>query len=401
MNSNQQLNARPINGEQESMFADKNAMKKLFDTALQFDKERQSVILQSIGDAVIATDIDGNIILMNPIAENLTGWKSEEAEGQRITDVFHSINEHTRKECDNPVETVLKTGKIVKLSPERLLISRNERKEYSIDDSCSPICDIKGNVIGVVLVFRDVTKQRQEEALKEKITADLVQRNKDHEHFALIISHDLRTPVSNIIGLVALVNDKNINEVEKEYLMNALTTSAEKLDEVILDLNVILTIGKQLGDKKEQIHFSKIVSDIQESIANILEKEQAHFKIDFTQVDEMLTIKSYIHSIFYNLISNSIKYRRLDVPLDIAIESKLVDAKIILTFKDNGLGVDLTKRGNEIFGLYKRFHTDKAEGKGMGLYMVKVQVEKLGGKINVKSEVNEGTEFTIELDAKV
>jgi sensor histidine kinase regulating citrate/malate metabolism len=83
------------------------------------------------------------------------------------------------------------------------------------------------------------------------------------------------------------------------------------------------------------------------------------------------------------------------VPLEITVESDLVDDKIRLTLKDNGLGVDLKKSGDDLFGLYKRFHSDKAEGKGMGLYMVKMQVEKLGGKISVKSEVNQGIEFTI------
>jgi len=386
-----------MNEDNITDITDNDAMKKYVDTALQFDKERQSVILQSIGDAVIATDIDGKIILMNPIAEKLTGWKSEEAEGKPIIEVFHIINRLTKKEDNNPVETVLKTGKALKIHPNTVLISRNAKKEYSINDSCAPIYDTKGNIMGVVLVFRDVTKQKQEEAIKAKITADLVQRNKDHEHFTRIISHDLRAPVSNIISLTALINDGDLKEGEKEFMMNALNTSAKKLDEVIIDLNHILSTEKQLDEKKEHVHFSELVSNIQESIGNILKKEQANFKIDFSQVDEMLTIKSYLYSIFYNLISNSIKYKKPTVPLNITVESNLVDKKVILTFKDNGLGIDLKKSGRHIFELYKRFHTDKAEGKGMGLYMVKVQVEKLGGKISVKSKVNQGTEFKIVL----
>ncbi len=391
------VNAKPMNQDHVTIFADKKAMKQHFATALQFDKERQSVILQSIGDAVIATDMDGNIILMNPIAEKLTGWKFEEAENKQISEVFHIINQITRKEGDNLVESVLKTGKALKLDPDTILISRNQKKEYAINDSCAPILDTKGNIMGIVLVFRDVTKQKQEEALKEKITADLVQRNKDHEHFASIISHDLKTPVSNIISLTAMVNDKDLKEGEKEFIMNALTTSAERLDEVIVDLNVILSVGKQLREKSEQVHFSKLVSDIQESIGNILEKEHVIFNIDFSRVVKMFTIKSYMYSIFYNLISNSVKYRRPDLPLEITIKSEKVDDKIILTFKDNGLGVDLKKIGNDMFGLYQRFHTDQADGKGMGLYMVIVQVEKIGGKISVKSKVNHGTEFEIVL----
>jgi len=395
MNNKQRLVIKPTYKDQVTIFVDKNAMKNNFNTALQFDKERQSVILQSIGDAVIATDMDGNIILMNPIAEKLTGWKSEEAENQPITKVFHIIDHDTREEIDNPVEKVLKTGKALKLDPNAVLISRNEKREYSINDSCAPIRDAKGNIMGVVLVFRDVTPQKKEEALKEKITADLVQRNKDHEHFDNIISHDLKGPVSNILSLTTLINKEDLKEGEREFVLNALTTSAERLDEVITDLNFILSTGKQLSEIKEVVHFSKLVSDIQESIGNILEKEQAHFKIDFSQLDEIVTIKSYMYSIFYNLISNSIKYRRQDVPLNISIKSDLVDEKIILNFKDNGLGIDLKKSGKEIFGLYKRFHTNKAKGKGMGLYMVKAQVEKLDGKIIVESKVNLGTEFTI------
>lgn len=399
MKNKELLDTNTLTEDKKMIFADKNAMKEHFDTALQFDKERQSVILQSIGDAVIATDMHGNVVLMNPVAEKLTGWKSEEAENKPITEVFHIIDQISREETDNPVETVLKTGKAFKLDPDTVLISRSRKREYAINDSCAPILNSKGNMMGVVLIFRDVSKQKQEVALKEKIIADLVQRNNDHEHFSNIISHDLKSPVSNIISLTALVNDKDLEEDERESIMNALTTSAERLNEVITDLNVILSFGKKLNEKKEQVHFSKLVRDIQESIGNSLGNEQAHFNIDFKRVDEMFTIKSYMYSIFHNLISNSIKYRRPNVPLEITVKSDLVDDKIRLTFKDNGLGVDLIKSGDDLFGLYKRFHTDKAEGKGMGLYMVKVQVEKLGGTISVKSEVNQGTEFTIVLPA--
>jgi PAS domain S-box-containing protein len=395
MNSKQLLNSRSLNEDHDTIFVDKNEMEKNFDTALQFDKERESVILQSIGDAVIATDLDGRVILMNSVAEKLTGWKAVEAENKPIPEVFYIINQITREKTDNPVEAVLKTGKAFKLKPDTVLISRNRKREYAINDSCTPILNSKGNMMGVVLVFRDVSKQKQEGALKEKIIADLVQRNKDHEHFSNIISHDLKSPVSNIISLTALINDKDTDEAEREIMMNALSTSAERLNEVIIDLNAILSLGRKLGERKEQIQFSKFVSDIKESIENILEKDQTHFNLEFSIVDEMFTIKSYMYSVFSNLISNSIKYRRPDVPLEITVKSDLVDDKIVLTFKDNGLGVDLKKAGDDLFGLYKRFHTDKAEGKGMGLYMVKAQVEKLGGTISVKSEVNHGTEFTI------
>src|SRR5690606_3949075 len=164
MNSKKVLNTKPVHEGDSRIFADAGEMKKYFHTAVQFDKERQSVILQSIGDAVIATDLDGHVILMNAIAENLTGWKAKEAENKHIKDVFHIINKFTREEGHNPVESVLKTGKTFTLDPDTVLISLDKKKEYAINDSCAPIFDIQGAIMGVVLVFRDVTKQKEEEA---------------------------------------------------------------------------------------------------------------------------------------------------------------------------------------------------------------------------------------------
>jgi signal transduction histidine kinase len=103
--------------------------------------------------------------------------------------------------------------------------------------------------------------------------------------------------------------------------------------------------------------------------------------------------------VFYNLIVNSIKYRRKDVTLVIEIKSSVTYEHVILSFKDNGLGIDLAKNHDRIFRLYKRFHSH-VEGKGMGLFMVKTQIEALGGKINVNSVVNEGTEFIIEFEKR-
>ncbi len=112
----------------------------------------------------------------------------------------------------------------------------------------------------------------------------------------------------------------------------------------------------------------------------------------------MSTLKSYIQSIFYNLISNSIKFRQQGMQPFIEISSSKSHGKVKLLFKDNGIGIDLEKKGGHIFGLYKRFHPEYADGKGMGLFMVKTQVESLGGKISVASTVKVGTEFSIEFD---
>jgi len=269
-------------------------------------------------------------------------------------------------------------------------------KWYSV--ICSPVLDEGKKVLGIIIAERDITRKKLLELQEKKMTADLIQRNNDLEQFAYIVSHNLRGPVATILGISELIYDKNLVEQERKYFMDSLADSVKKLDNVIIDLNHITHAKSTVNEKREQVNFSQLVSEVISSIPYIIEDEPLHIKNDFTQVDGIESIKSYMHSIFYNLISNSIKYRNPNVPLALEITSHKENDKIELHFKDNGMGIDLNKKGDQLFGLYKRFHPGTAEGKGLGLFMVKTQVETIGGKISVKSEVNLGTEFIIEFD---
>jgi len=247
----------------------------------------------------------------------------------------------------------------------------------------------------IIASFIDITERKEADAVREKMTADIVHRNKELEQFAYITSHNLRAPVANIIGILDLMA---INEPKKEIaaeMRSALVTSVRKLDSIIKDLNDVLQIKNTLDEKKEAVRFSEILEDIKISIADTIRNDDVHIQGDFSEVDSIFTIKSYLYSIFFNLISNSIKYRQPGLPPNIEIKSTLSADRTRLFFKDNGLGMDLEKGQSQVFRLYKRFHTH-VEGKGVGLFMVKTQVETLGGEISVASEVNKGTEFSIE-----
>jgi PAS domain S-box-containing protein len=262
--------------------------------------------------------------------------------------------------------------------------------------SINPIWKNK-TVIGLSCLLYDITQQKLEQIQKEKMSADLIQRNLNLEQFTFIVSHNLRGPTANIIGFNEFLQDENISLKEQKELQQGLSKSVKALDAVIKDLNNILQIKSEVNEKKEIIAFSKIVDDTIASIADIIDKHDARVTADFSEVDEIYSLKIYLASIFYNLISNSIKYCKPNEKPLIEIKSRKENDKIILTFKDNGLGIDLKKQGAKIFGLYNRFHSH-VEGKGMGLYMVKTQVESLGGKISITSQVNTGTEFTIEFN---
>ncbi len=232
---------------------------------------------------------------------------------------------------------------------------------------------------------------------RTKMVGDLMLRNIDLEQFAYIISHNLRAPVANIIGAASVLNDNNLSLADKETIIDGIKVSVTRLDEVVKDLNHILQVKGDINETKEIVHFSTLVEEIKSSIQNLIDKYNIEITYDFSAVDGFLTLRGYLYSIFYNLISNSIKYRRKEIHSIIEVKSSLVNNKLELLFSDNGMGINLKKNGDQVFGLYKRFHST-AEGKGLGLFMVKTQVDALGGKISVHSLENEGTEFRIEFN---
>ncbi|SEO41922.1 PAS domain S-box protein [Mucilaginibacter sp. OK283] len=254
----------------------------------------------------------------------------------------------------------------------------------------------KKEMVGIILTLKNITERKNAELERERMTADMIKRNQDLEQFTYIISHNLRAPVANIKGLSGLLYDFEMPDPEYRFPLDALATSINHLDQVILDLNQILQAGKQVNDKKELVILPQLVDDIKLEIQLMMQQNSVMISCDFATIDELFTIKSYLYSIFQNLIINSIKYRSVSIAPVIHIKSVLDNDKVILYFEDNGKGIDLAKSGDQLYGLYKRFDFS-VEGKGMGLFMVKKQVESLGGQINVKSQPGNGTQFIIEL----
>ncbi|MEO6149720.1 MAG: HAMP domain-containing sensor histidine kinase, partial [Mucilaginibacter sp.] len=246
-------------------------------------------------------------------------------------------------------------------------------------------------------IAKDVTDRKSAEMERANMVNDMLLRNNDLEQFAYIISHNLRAPVANIIGASNALKDDELTIEDKEILNRGINESVTRLDDVVKDLNHILQVKGEISKTKELVVFSELVEDITKSIKNLIDNNNISITYNFDEVNELLTLKPYLYSIFYNLISNSVKYRRQGVEGIISIKSRLQNSKIELIFTDNGLGIDMVKSGKYIFGLYKRFHTH-IEGKGMGLFMVKTQIENLGGSISMDSTENEGTEFKIVFD---
>lgn len=350
-----------------------------------------SLIVNSSHDAIMSISIDNKIISWNKGAEKMFGYQKEEIIGKSI---FQLIPENIRTEQFEISEKITSNGLLDYYETQRI---RKDGKIIDVSLTVSPILDESGKLIATSKIMRNITSQKNIEKEKKQIVNDLIQRNRDLEQFTNIISHNLRAPVANIIGINDYMMQKDISEDKKHALDNAMNQSVLTLDNVIRDLTLILQVRRDINEQKTDVSFYDLVDKIKTSISNEIIDKNVQILVDFSQIDTMTTIKSYLYSIFFNLISNSIKYRQADKIPVIEIKSEKVASKIILKFKDNGLGFDNVKSGNQVFGLYKRFHKH-VEGKGMGLFMVKSQVESLGGKISVTSELNVGTEFTIEFN---
>ena len=258
------------------------------------------------------------------------------------------------------------------------------------------------NIIGIIVSAENITAGKLARIDRDRMIKDLIQRNKEHEQFAYIVSHNLRGPLANILGYISLIEEEDNTKEDAEEYLQLLSASANKLDETIRDLSRLLQLKKDSNEVKEWVSFSQIAEDVKIGVRNIIDDHKIVFDTDFSEADEMFTFKIYLYSIFYNLISNSIKYKNPDRKKNIIkIRSYKKGNKIKLIFRDNGIGIDLEKNKEFVFGLYKRFHPQVSAGKGVGLCMTKMQVEALGGNIDIKSKVNSGTQFVIYLPSEV
>jgi PAS domain S-box-containing protein len=255
--------------------------------------------------------------------------------------------------------------------------------------------DGAGKNWGFILASKDITENKVAAIEREKTNAELTQRNKSLEQFTNITSHNLRAPVANIIGLAELIEEMEMDEEEKKEMMDGILLSAKNLNTVIDDINEILQLKDVLSQTKEKINLQQLVNDIKISISGMIHKDNVMINCDFESLENLFSIRSYLYSIFYNMILNSIKYKREGVIPEITLCGKMIGNTAQLTFKDNGKGIDMQRHGNNLFGLYKRFDTS-VQGKGLGLFMVKSQIETLNGTINVSSQLGQGTEFTVE-----
>ncbi len=246
----------------------------------------------------------------------------------------------------------------------------------------------------------------------ESLTSELLQKNKDltetnselikHNNelrqFSYTVSHNLRGPVASLLGLVDLLIPVGVPSREAEVL-NHIKASSERLDTVIKDLTKIIDIRHDIFKIRQKINLAQEFAELSKTLQKDILQHEVSIVTNLSY-QYIYSVKPMVHSILYNLINNAIKYRSTERKPVIQVNINENADYYILEVTDNGLGIDLNRHKDSLFRLYKRFHFH-TEGKGLGLYLVKLQVEALGGYITVDSEINRFTKFTIYLKRPV
>jgi signal transduction histidine kinase len=227
---------------------------------------------------------------------------------------------------------------------------------------------------------------------------ELIRQNNQLEQFGYIIAHNLRSPVARILGLTNIVNSNHFEMPRDKVILDKLEQSALDLDTIIHDLNSILDVKKGVNHSFELVNLDERMAKVKSILKDKIQEANVILEERF-EVRECYAIPAYIESVLYNLISNAIKYRSRDRAIIVQVSSFIKDEQLNLIVKDNGLGIDLLKLKDKVFSMYQRFH-DHVEGKGIGLFLVKTQVEALNGTIDIESEVNVGTTFHVVFPMK-
>lgn len=261
----------------------------------------------------------------------------------------------------------------------------------------------RGKIIRVT-EFRNINdRKRSEEKIKEQnlrlrsLTEDLQRKNDQLEEFTQIVSHNLRSPVGNILTLLSFLESSS-NEKETAEYVHLLKESGLTAQRTLQELHEVLKIKQNKKIARQKLKFENAFQHATRMLSARISEVSAHIEGDFNLAPEIVYPNIYLESIFLNLLSNSLKYNHPDRTPVILFKTYLdKDGHVVLEVSDNGLGINLSRYGHQIFKLHKTFHRHP-ESRGIGLFMIKNQIEALGGEISIRSEENTGTTIIINFN---
>jgi PAS domain S-box-containing protein len=376
------------------------AERKLAERKLQRNEKNLRITLDSIGDAVIATDTEGLIVRMNPVAEALVGWSCEEAKGRPLVEVFRTIDRRTREVIENPTQRILATGKVIEVAGDIVLVSRNGT-EHLIADSGASIRSDSGESMGVVLVFRDVT---QEHALQEQLQQS--QKMDAIGQLAGGVAHDFNNMLGGIMGAAELLEDYLVDDPQAEKLHRMIMSSSERAAALT---GKLLAFARKEPDDSGVVDMHKAINDTIGLLQRTLSR-QIELNVDLSAPESQVVGNiSQLQNSILNLGINAshampdggtifISTRAVNLEAEYC-EASLFELKpgpyLEVEVRDTGRGI-----APEVLPhIFEPFFTTKktGQGTGLGLSVAYGTIRRHHGSITVRSEPDAGTAFTILL----
>jgi PAS domain S-box-containing protein len=381
--------------------------------AIAEQREWFETTLESIGDAVIATDVQGRVEFMNPIAQHLTGWKLSDASKRNCKEVFRIVNEDTRRTVENPVTRVLAEGTVVGLANHTLLISA-DGTECPIDDSGAPIRSRDGRMVGVVLVFRDVTDRRRAELERRDAAAErerlleaeraargaAERANRVKDEFVAMVSHELRTPLNAMLGWTHLMTRQGADQGVIMRGVGVIERNTRVQAQLISDLlDISRIVSGKLSLDIRQVDLPTVISDAIDTVQKDADEKGVVIERRLANtVGSIAGDPARLQQMVWNLISNAIKFTAKGGRVTVSLQRSGSDAAI--TVSDTGVGI----KPDSLPHIFDRFQqadqsiTRRFGGLGLGLSIVKHLVELHGGSIRAESPGDgQGASFTIAL----
>lgn len=350
-----------------------------FDNKYIFEK-----FFELSGDLLCIAGYDGFFRKINPAVSKLLGYTNEEllskpiSEFQFIDDREYTLKSRIKVLENNPLfnfenRYVTKNGEIVWLSWTSMPVPE-EKLVYA--------------------VAKNVTHRKKLEDERNLLLTKFTKINNQIKKLSYTTSHDLRSPVNNLLAIFSLLDVSKIEDSETIKLIEMLKLVTESLKETLNDYVNILIQEDESVAQIEEIDLMESLNTVIFSVNSLIQTSKATINIDFSQLEKINFNKTYLESIFLNLITNSIKYANPGYAPVISIYSRKTEGVNQLIFSDNGIGFDMALVKDKIFGLHQKFN-NHIDSKGIGLYLVNNHITSLGGKIDVESKINEGTTFTI------
>jgi len=343
-------------------------------------------LLRFVGDNLVVLIMF--LILSGSIAFFKDLFEHFEEENNKLINRLNQKNEelhHSNLELSELNQNIKVQNEEIKSQSEELVLSQESILEANLEiERQKKELEEKNNLLEASLGEKnfDLFQTNQQ----------LIKQNSELQQFSFTVSHNLRAPVASMKGLIQLHHLAKTDE-ERVHLIQLIEESTSSLDTIIKDLGKIIDIRNDNFTSLEKVCLQTEVDLIIQSLNTFIISNEVLISTDFS-CPQLTSIKAYINSILFNLVSNAIKYRSPDRKTTIKISSRLRDDNVILEVSDNGLGIDLKRHQADLFKLYKRFHSH-TPGKGLGLFIVKQQLDKLNGRIEVESVPDQGTTFKI------